>query len=169
MKSIKVPYTPAPSTVYAPSNSSGVAKWDFASGNSETSFAINETAVANRFKILAGGASEFNGSVTATSFFQSSDIRYKNVLEYNPIINLSLLDVIKFKFTDEDKDNNEVRYGYSAQQVQAILPDVVRIQKDSDRLHLNYTDIHTLKIAALEKKVAELEEKLNSLINGTGN
>ena len=93
--------------------------------------------------------------MTAGAFYESSDIRFKNVLETNPQIDLTGVDVIKFKRTDSSTD--VVRYGYSAQQVQGILPDVV---VGEDKLVVNYTDVHTLKIAALEKRIAELEAKL---------
>jgi polyhydroxyalkanoate synthesis regulator phasin len=78
------------------------------------------------------------------------------VLETNPSIDLSAIDVIKFIRTDEE--SNQVRYGYSAQQVQSILPDAV---SGEEKLSVNYMDVHTLKIAALEKRIAELEAKLN--------
>ena len=81
-------------------------------------------------------------------FYESSDIRFKNILETNPNINLSTIDVIKF--TRKDNDTNQVRYGYSAQQVQSILPDAVT---GSDFLNVNYLDVHTLKIAQLEKRL----------------
>jgi hypothetical protein len=77
------------------------------------------------------------------------------VLETNPSIDLSAIDVIKFIRTDEE--SNQVRYGYSAQQVQSILPDAI---SGEDKLSVNYMDVHTLKIAALEKRIAELEAKL---------
>ena len=48
--------------------------------------------------------------------------------------------------------------GVSAQQVQAILPEAV---SGDEKLSVNYMDVHTLKIAALEKRIAELEAKLN--------
>ena len=94
-------------------------------------------------------------------------IRYKNVLEYNPQIDLLGIDVIKFVRTDDDTD--KVRYGYSAQQVQSILPDVVTINSpisgsiDEGTLMLNYNDLHVLKIAALERKVAQLEADVAAL------
>ena len=102
---------------------------------------------------ITGGPATFSSSVTATSFFESSDIRFKNVLETNPSIDLPL-DVIKFTRTDEDSD--AIRYGYSAQQVKSILPDAV---SGNEKLSVNYMDVHTLKIAALEKRIAELEAK----------
>jgi hypothetical protein len=96
-----------------------------------------------------------SGNLTANAFFEGSDIRFKNVIETNPKIDLTNIDVIKF--TRTDNESNQIRYGYSAQQVQQILPDVIT---GEEKLSLNYMDVHTLKIAALEKRIAELEAKL---------
>jgi hypothetical protein len=96
-------------------------------------------------------------SMTASSFFESSDIRFKNVLETNPSISPLGIDVIKFT----RKGQSQVRYGYSAQQVKSIIPDAVF---GYDELTVNYSDVHTLKIASLEKRVAELESRLKSTI-----
>jgi hypothetical protein len=96
-------------------------------------------------------------SMTASSFFESSDIRFKNVLETNPSISALGIDVIKFT----RKGQSQVRYGYSAQQVKSVLPDAVF---GDDELTVNYSDVHTLKIASLEKRVAELELRLKSTI-----
>ena len=96
-------------------------------------------------------------SMTASSFFESSDIRFKDVLETNPSISALGIDVIKFT----RKGQSQVRYGYSAQQVQSILPDAVF---GDNELTVNYSDVHTIKIASLEKRVAELESRLKSTI-----
>jgi hypothetical protein len=104
----------------------------------------------------ATGLVQVNGTVYATGFYESSDIRFKNIIETNPNINLSAIDVIKF--TRKDNDTSQIRYGYSAQQVQSILPDAVT---GSEFLNVNYLDVHTLKIAQLEKEIKELKAKLN--------
>jgi hypothetical protein len=106
---------------------------------------------------FAGTSATFSSSVTATAFYESSDIRFKNVLETNPIISTLGIDVIKFT----RKGSEQVRYGYSAQQVQTIIPDAV---VGEDELVVNYSDVHTLKIAALEKRIAELEHSIKLLI-----
>jgi hypothetical protein len=95
------------------------------------------------------------GSVglTATAYYEFSDIRFKNVLETNPSVFIEGIDVIKFT----RKGDKQIRYGYSAQQIKKILPDAV---EGTDKLVVNYVDVHTLKIAALEKRIAELEAKL---------
>jgi hypothetical protein len=107
----------------------------------------------------ATGKLQVSGTVYATAYYETSDIRLKNVIETNPEVNVSGIDVIKFTRTDNDTE--QVRYGYSAQQVQTILPDVVTGQ---EYLNVNYTDIHTLKIAALELEITELKELIKSLI-----
>jgi hypothetical protein len=98
-----------------------------------------------------------SGHLTANAFFEASDIRYKNVIETNPDISGLGIDVIKFTRHESDV----VRYGYSAQQVQAVIPDAV---EGKDKLFVNYMDVHTLKIASLERRVKELEDRLKSTI-----
>ena len=98
----------------------------------------------------------YTGNITALAFFESSDIRFKTVLETNPEITTTGIDVIKY--TRKDDLTNTIRYGYSAQQVQTVLPDCVHTNNGS--LVVNYTEVHTLKIAQLEKRVAELEKRL---------
>ena len=79
------------------------------------------------------------------------------MLETNPSISALGIDVIKFT----RKGQSQIRYGYSAQQVQSIVPDAVF---GDNELVVNYMDVHTLKIASLEKRVAELESRLKSTI-----
>ena len=121
---------------------------------------ITPAAVAASYVPYSGANSNVNvGSytITAGAFYESSDIRFKNVLETNPSISALGIDVIKFT----RKGQSQIRYGYSAQQVQSIVPDAVF---GDNELVVNYMDVHTLKIASLEKRVAELESRLKSTI-----
>ena len=127
---------------------------------------INSTAgaVPSLAQVCAIGSDATNGgaataNITATAFFEYSDIRHKMVLGENPEIDLSSLDVIKYLRTTHDKD--KIRYGYSAQDVYYLCPDLVNID-DSGYLSVNYTDTHTLLILSLQKRIAELERKLNA-------
>ena len=97
-------------------------------------------------------------TMTASAFYESSDIRFKNVIEINPNVNVLGIDVIKFIRIDDE--SNAIRYGYSAQQVKSIIPESVT---GEDKLSVNYMDVHTLKIAALEKRILELEAKISNL------
>jgi hypothetical protein len=104
------------------------------------------------------GKLQVSGSIYATSFFESSDIRLKNVIEKNPKSNLKL-DVLKFtRKVGDDKD--QVRFGYSAQQVKELMPELVG---GKEYLSVNYIDVHTLKIASLEEEIKQLKNKLNEL------
>jgi len=121
---------------------------------------ITPASVAASYVPYSGANSNVNvGSytITAGAFYESSDVRFKNVLETNPAISALGIDVIKFT----RNGSNTIRYGYSAQQVQSIVPDAVF---GDNELVVNYMDVHTLKIAALEKRVAELESRLKSTI-----
>jgi hypothetical protein len=109
--------------------------------------------------VIAGAsyALQINGYVGgASAYYELSDIRGKNVIETNPKIDLSGLDVIKY--TRKDDDKNQVHYGYSAQDVQVLCKDLVK--DDGKTLTLNYSDLHTLKIAQLEERIKQLESKL---------
>ena len=99
--------------------------------------------------------------IQASYFKENSDVRFKRVLSENPDIDVSSIGVIKYMRTDFDTDT--IRYGYSAQDVYDVIPDVVGRGHDG-KLSVNYSDIHSLKILQLEKRVAELEAKLG--ING---
>jgi hypothetical protein len=109
----------------------------------------------------------FNDSGMYITYYGSySDIRLKDVIETNPNIDLDGIDVIKYTL----KSNPSlVRYGYSAQQVQSVLPDLVTLNKRIDgnnedaTLMLNYNDLYVLKIAALEKKLTELSQEVAKL------
>jgi hypothetical protein len=95
-----------------------------------------------------------------------SDIRLKDIIETNPSMSIDNIDVIKYTFKSHP---SLIRYGYSAQQVQNVLPDLITINSpingsaDEGTLMLNYNDLHVLKIAALERKVADLQSQINDL------
>ena len=102
------------------------------------------------------GSLTVSGSVSATSFFELSDIRYKDIISVNPNVDLSTLDVIQFTL----KGDNQVRYGYSAQSVKEACSDLV---VGDLPMSVNYNDVHTLKIHQLENKIKQLENKIESL------
>lgn len=95
------------------------------------------------------------GSITATSFFESSDIRLKKLIESNPIING--IEKLEAKLYEK---NGKIEMGYFAQDAELIMPYAVTKNADGF-LNLSYREIHTAKIARLEQRVAELEKQLN--------
>ena len=145
----------------APLNGTGFVKASGTTISYDNSTYLTTGSASSTYVPYSGANASVNlgasYSMTASSFFESSDIRFKNVLETNPNISALGIDVVKFT----RKGQSQVRYGYSAQQVKSILPDAVF---GYDELTVNYSDVHTIKIASLEKRVAELESRLKSTI-----
>ena len=121
-----------------------------------TANGTSNTATANTGVTISGS------NLTAAAFFESSDIRYKRVIDTNPKIDLSKIDVIKFVRTDDDPPSDKERFGYSAQQLFEILPEVVD-KDEKGKLSVNYSDVHTLMIYALQERIEKLERELMRL------
>jgi hypothetical protein len=87
--------------------------------------------------------------VTATSFFQSSDIRLKNIIKRDG-------DVIYY--TWKDNRDTKTHIGYIAQKVRKKNPDQVN-KDDKGYLSVNYIEILVEKIRNLEKEMELLKAK----------
>jgi hypothetical protein len=125
---------------------------DFASGAA----AAGDTypTYATKFALTNAGAATFASSVTATSFFESSSIKGKDIIATNPLLALDI-DVIKYtRKSDESKD---IRYGYSAEQIHSLMPELT----DKDVTAVKYLDVHTILISQLQKEIKELKAKMN--------
>jgi predicted transcriptional regulator len=101
----------------------------------------------------------FTGSVTATSFFESSDMRLKTIVEEN----YKSIGVENIKPKLYTKNGN-LEVGYFAQELQDIIPTSVSIS-DEGFLNLSYTQVHTMKIAYLEDSIDEIRAKILNLEN----
>jgi hypothetical protein len=94
------------------------------------------------------------GNLTATAFFESSDARLKS--------NIFDLDVDVSSIIAKTYLKNGVEeIGYLAQDVESILPSAISKRKDG-YLDLSYRQVHTAKIAYLEKRITELEQQLKN-------
>jgi hypothetical protein len=116
----------------------------------------NGSVSVERLRIAAGGAVTATSSITATSFFESSDSRIKTLLDNN--VDYSLIANVVTRYYEK---NGVEELGYFAQDFEQILPSAV-YKDDKGLLNLSYTQVHTAKIAALEKEVAELKKQLNN-------
>jgi len=103
------------------------------------------------------GTGTYSSSVTATAFYESSDIRLKRL----HIIENSKdgINAIQYTFRPSGTD----KWGYSAQQVRKILPYAVTTGEDGF-LKVDYTTVHTFKIMKLEKRIEELEQLTRKLL-----
>jgi hypothetical protein len=100
-------------------------------------------------------AATFISSVTATSFFESSDKTIKTLIKDN--YQTKGIESVTAKLYTK---NGKEELGYFAQDVQGILPSAVSKGEDG-LLSLSYREVHTAKIARLEKELEELKAKLN--------
>lgn len=101
------------------------------------------------------GAATFNNTVSATRFFATSDIRLKNV--FSEFKSADGINTILYSFKNEFKP----AWGYNAQQVQKEMSFAVT-QGDDGYLRVDYQQVHTYKIMQLEKRIAELERRVNN-------
>jgi hypothetical protein len=124
-------------------------------GADNVGFKVFDSSFNTRLTITSAGAGTFASSVTATSFFESSDFKLKRLIEHNPII--EGIEKLQSKLYEK---NNKVELGYFAQDAQHYLPNAVTIGSDGF-LNLSYREVHTAKIASLEQRVLELETQLN--------
>jgi hypothetical protein len=113
------------------------------------SFPFNQYTFANG-NVIVGG------SVTATSFFESSDATLKTLVQDD--YQAKGIDSVVAKLYIK---NGKQELGYFAQDLQGILPSAVN--KGSDGLlNLSYREVHTAKIASLENRIKELESQLKN-------
>jgi hypothetical protein len=110
---------------------------------------IGTTSPTQRLDVVGNGV--FSGSVTATAFFASSDIRLKDIISHDG-------DMITYKW--KDGRDNKIHYGYSAQNLQSINPNLVN-KNDDGFLSVNYTETLVLKVRELEKEVQLLKAQIN--------
>jgi hypothetical protein len=110
---------------------------------------IGTTSPSERLHVVGNGL--FSGSVTATAFFASSDIRLKDIIAHDG-------DMITYKWKDGRDD--KIHYGYSAQNLQKINPNLVN-KNDDGFLSVNYTETLVFKVRELEKEVQLLKAQIN--------
>ena len=112
---------------------------------------------------LAGGALTgavtSSASISANGFFDTSDIRLKEVIDQS--FDTSSIKAISYKRRDMSDDN--VWVGYSAQDVREVMPDAVN-ENENGLLSLNYTQVLVNKVQALENEIA----KMKGVLYGVG-
>jgi hypothetical protein len=153
------------------SNLYGMA-YDYAGGNS----VVNEHQIVlqsggvTRTRLGLLGNAWFNGTVTASGFYASSDIRLKKVIKHQHK-NISGLKAISYKWKDKSK-GKITQLGYSAQEVQKMIPNAVSEDEDGF-LSVNYIQVLVAKIEALElvrdkqnQLMDKLEERIKKLEHG---
>jgi len=103
----------------------------------------------------ANRAATFSSSVTATSFFESSDSRLKTLIQDN-YQTKGIASITPKLYTK----NGKVELGYYAQDFVGILDSAVSKGSD-DMLSLSYREVLVAKVYALEQEIKELKAKMN--------
>jgi hypothetical protein len=110
----------------------------------------------NGNRLRVNGTIFSNSSVTATSFFESSDATIKTLVE--DAYQAKGIDSVVAKLYIK---NGKQELGYYAQDLEGVLPSAVS-KGSNGLLNLSYREVHTAKIAALEKRITELESQLKN-------
>ena len=100
------------------------------------------------------------GKITAKSFYQSSDRRLKYNIKDISDEDIEKAEAIKLK-SFNFKSNNDFHYGVIAQDLEEKgLNDIVTEKEDGYK-SVDYISLLVLKVAALEKEIKDLKDKLN--------
>jgi hypothetical protein len=116
-------------------------------GNDLRFFAGNTKALT----LATTGAATFTSSVTATSFFESSDSRLKTLIQDN-YQTKGIATITPKLYTK----NGKVELGYYAQDFVGVLDSAVSKGSD-DMLSLSYREVLVAKVYALEQEIKELK------------
>jgi hypothetical protein len=108
---------------------------------------------SERFRIASAGAVTCTSSVTATSFFESSDSRLKTLIQDN-YQTKGIASITPKLYTK----NGKVELGYYAQDFVGVLDSAVSKGID-EMLSLSYREVLVAKVYALEQRIKELETK----------
>lgn len=110
-------------------------------------------------RLQVSGTIRATSSVTATGFFESSDIRLKDVIK--EMTSFTGIDTIIYKWKDRRDHLDHI--GYKAQQVEEILP--YAVSESNGYKTVDYNQVHTFKIMLLEDRILKLEDELKQYKN----
>jgi hypothetical protein len=116
-----------------------------------------------------GWAGIFNGNVFATGTYQGSDANLKRDVRIADVGLKQLLKLrpVRYRWSDPARDD-VIHLGLIAQEVQAILPQLVRA--DHDYLSIDYVALVPVVVVAIQEQNRMIERqdaRLNALKHGT--
>ena len=100
------------------------------------------------------------GKITAKSFYQSSDKRLKYNIKDISDEDIEKAEAIKLK-SFNFKSNNDFHYGVIAQDLEEKELNDIVTEKEDGYKSVDYISLLVLKVAALEKEIKDLKDKLN--------
>jgi hypothetical protein len=111
------------------------------------------TTTDNGNKLRVNGTIFSDSSVTATSFFESSDATLKTLVE--DAYQAKGIDSVVAKLYIK---NGKQELGYYAQDLEGVLPSAVS-KGSNGLLNLSYREVHTAKIAYLEEEIRQIKKR----------
>lgn len=135
---------------------------ELGSANTVTFAQVNATTLSSldltNTSFITGNSATFSNVVTALDFNSTSDITLKENIKpiNNPLDLLSQMSGFEFTW----KASGEKAYGLSAQEVEQIIPDVVKQRGDGTK-GINYLNL----IAFLVEAVKDLKNEIQQLKN----
>ena len=133
----------------------------FMSGFDCTGSAASTTLYVSTTSQLIGAVT-CSSSVTATSFYQSSDKDLKENIKSIANDDTTKLNDIEFKqFNFKSDESKTKHYGVIAQDVVNAGLDNLVSKNDKEELSVDYVSLLVLKIQQLEDRIKQLEDKIN--------
>ena len=114
---------------------------------------------------ISGSSATFSGTVRGGAFIYTSDERLKTNVKtvQNPIETINKLEGVTFNW----KTNQEADIGFIAQDVEKVLPELVKTNEYGIKgvKYANIVPVLVEAVKAQEKKIEELEARLEKLEN----
>ena len=104
------------------------------------------------------------GTITATAFYESSDLRLKTNIESIDDKTTDLIFSEDFLKSFTRKDRGYQDYGVIAQHIETYFPDLVSTS-DTGFKHVKYSAVLSMIMGASIKKIKSLEERITNLEN----
>lgn len=127
-------------------------------------FYTTDASGNNRKKVAQfkqDGNAIFDNTVTATSFYSSSDIRLKNIISNIQYSSEEIASLRSVKYTWKNK-NEKVHIGSIAQDVERIIPEVVNIDNEGYK-SLDYATLGAIGVISLAREIVELKKEIKEL------
>lgn len=136
-------------------NTANIGYYWAAAGSNDNFVSIGHWGADHLLRVYGNGNVTAAGTMSATRFFATSDIRLKTV--FSEFKSADGINTILYSFKNEFSP----AWGYNAQQVQKEMSFAVTEGNDG-YLRVDYQQVHTYKIMQLEKRIAELERRVNN-------
>lgn len=115
-------------------------------------------------RLTKAGALSVISTMTATAFYESSDMRLKTNIKSLDTDVIDLIFSEDFIKSFNWKENNVSDYGVIAQHIESYFPDLVSTS-DTGFKHVKYSAVLSMIMGASIKKIKSLEERITNLEN----